>query len=48
MSVDVSAEVIDFSLATKQDIKDIRRDIEVRGEATAQEIKVPIELIKRG
>ena len=29
MSVDVSAEVIDFSLATKQDIK------------------VPIELIKR-
>ena len=28
MIVDVPAEVIDSSLATKQDIKDIRRDIE--------------------
>ena len=39
MIVDVPAEVIDSSLATKQDIKDIRRDIVVQGEATAQEFK---------
>ena len=45
--VRVLAEVIDSSLATKQDIKDVRRDIEVRGEATKQEFKALKESNKR-
>ena len=39
MSVDVSAEVIDSSLATRRDIKAIRRDSEAQGEATKRDIK---------